>query len=211
MNSTNESSTAVIKNTSSPALSWALGILFAFIGLISLISTSWMSLGFIFSAIIIVPPGNRFFRNKLHLVFTRKSKIVTVLVLLLAGMFADMASSAATGEPVPFAPAYEASAPVAQAPAVDKEKAKADLDEVMRLAIKSTLVSTYEFSNKANVVFVEPLWYSMPVSFKKDFLAKIAKLKEAMTGYHSFEVRDAYSNEKVAEVTAFSGSLEVYK
>jgi hypothetical protein len=42
-------------------------------------------------------------------------------------------------------------------------------------------------------------------------LAKVATLKKAITGYNHFEVRDAYSDEKVAEVTAFTNSLEVYK
>jgi hypothetical protein len=36
-------------------------------------------------------------------------------------------------------------------------------------------------------------------------------LQDAMSGRHHFEVRNAHSNEKVGEVTAFSGSLEVYK
>jgi hypothetical protein len=51
----------------------------------------------------------------------------------------------------------------------------------------------------------------MTVSFKKDFLAKVAMLQEAISGRHFFEVHDDHSNEKVGEVTAFGGSLEVYK
>ena len=81
----------------------------------------------------------------------------------------------------------------------------------MALAKASGLVTSYEFSNQANEVFVSNLWYTQTVQFKKDFLAKIASLKETITGYHRFQVRDALSNEKVAEVTAFTGSLEVYK
>lgn len=92
-----------------------------------------------------------------------------------------------------------------------KEKAQKELDDVIALSKKAGLVKSYEFSDKANVVYVNKMWYTQDVSFKKDFLAKIASLKTAITGYHRFEVRDAYSNEKVAEVTAFSGSLEVYK
>ena len=72
-------------------------------------------------------------------------------------------------------------------------------------------MSSYEFSEKANVVYVGKIWYTQPVTFKKDFMGKVAALKKTITGYHRFEVLDAYSNEKVAEVTAFSGSLEIYK
>lgn len=96
-------------------------------------------------------------------------------------------------------------------PTLSKADATSQLKDVMTLAKKSGLVTTYEFSEKANVVYVSGVWYSMTVQFKKDFMAKIAMLKEAITGYHHFEVRDAYSDEKVGEVTAFSGSLEVYK
>jgi len=49
------------------------------------------------------------------------------------------------------------------------------------------------------------------VSFKKDFIAKIGTLKKQIRGYSHFEVRDAYSKEKVGELTAFSQSIEVYK
>jgi len=51
----------------------------------------------------------------------------------------------------------------------------------------------------------------MTVAFKKDFLAKVAMLQEAISGHHDFEVRNEHSDEKVGEVTAFSGGLEVYK
>lgn len=92
-----------------------------------------------------------------------------------------------------------------------KEQAQKELDEVMKLAKQAGLIQSYEFSDKANIVYADAVWYTQKVQFKKDFLAKVAALKEEITGYHRFEVRDAYSNEKIAEVTAFSGSLEVYK
>ncbi|OGE78894.1 MAG: hypothetical protein A3A83_03315 [Candidatus Doudnabacteria bacterium RIFCSPLOWO2_01_FULL_48_57] len=92
-----------------------------------------------------------------------------------------------------------------------KTAASKELDEVMKLAEKSTLVRSYEFSEKASMVYVGPVWYTQTVAFKKDFMAKIAMLKQQITGYRHFEVRDAYSNEKVGEVTSFGGSLEVYK
>ncbi len=92
-----------------------------------------------------------------------------------------------------------------------KDNAEKELKEVMDLGIKANLVESYEFSDKASVVYVSSVWYAQTVAFKKDFLAKTAMLKKAVTGYGHFEVRDAHSNEKVAEVTAFSQSLEVYK
>lgn len=93
----------------------------------------------------------------------------------------------------------------------DKINAQKELSDVINLAKKAELVTSYEFSNSASVVYVGGTWYNQTVQFKKDFIAKIAILKEKITGYRHFEVRDTYSNEKVAEVTTFSGSLEVYK
>ncbi len=101
--------------------------------------------------------------------------------------------------------------PTPTSTAVDKAAAEKELKEVMDLGIKANLVESYEFSDKATVVYVSSVWYTQTVAFKKDFLAKVATLKKAVTGYGHFEVRDAHSNEKVAEVTAFSQSLEVYK
>lgn len=94
---------------------------------------------------------------------------------------------------------------------VAKEEAQKELDETMKLAMGAGVVTSYEFSNVVNVVYVGPTWYTQTVQFKKDFLAQVAMLKEQITGYKHFEARDAHSNEKVGEVTAFSGSLEVYK
>jgi hypothetical protein len=92
-----------------------------------------------------------------------------------------------------------------------KGEAQKELDDFMNLAKKAGIVSSYEFSDSASVVYADAVWYTQTVSFKKDFIAKVALLKEKVTGYHNFEVRDAYSNEKLAEVTALTGSLEVYK
>jgi hypothetical protein len=73
------------------------------------------------------------------------------------------------------------------------------------------LVSSYALSETERVIYVTDLWNSVTVAFKKDFLAKVAMLQEAISGRHFFEVRNEHSNAKVGEVTAFSGSLEVYK
>jgi hypothetical protein len=70
---------------------------------------------------------------------------------------------------------------------------------------------SYEFSDRAVVVLIDKGWYGQNVQFKKDFIAKVGVLKKAVTGYSHFEVRDGYSNEKVAELTSFSQSIEIYK
>ena len=92
-----------------------------------------------------------------------------------------------------------------------KEASQKELDRLMDLSKAGGLVVSYEFSDSASVVYVGKVWYDQTVTFKKDFLAKIGELKKAIRGYQHFEVKDAYSNEKVAEITPFSGSLEVYK
>ena len=81
----------------------------------------------------------------------------------------------------------------------------------MNRAEQSGLVSWFKFSNTARVIYVTDVWYRMKVAFKKDFLANVATLQQTISGHHSFEVRDATSDELVGEVTAFSRSLEVYK
>jgi len=95
--------------------------------------------------------------------------------------------------------------------AADKAAAQKELDELVELSKKADLITSYEFSDSASVMYVGSTWYTQTVQFKKDLLAKVALLKEKIVGYRHFEARDALSNEKVGEVTAFSGSLEVYK
>lgn len=92
-----------------------------------------------------------------------------------------------------------------------KIDAQKELNDLIALSKKALLIDSYEFSDKASVVYVSSVWYTQTVAFKKDFMAKIATLKETITGYAHFEVRDVNSNEKVGEVTSFSRSLEVYK
>lgn len=93
----------------------------------------------------------------------------------------------------------------------DKGAAQKELTDLMELSKKAGLVSSYELSVDQATVYVGNMWYTQTVQFKKDFLAKIAIIKKAAFGFQHFEIHDAYSNEKVAEVTAFGGSLEVYK
>lgn len=101
-------------------------------------------------------------------------------------------------------------------PTLSKEQAQTELDEIMSAAVKAQLVTSYDFKEIANNVyrwdiFVGKNWYTQTVKQKKDFIAYIAIRKKSITGYSHFELHDAYTNEKVAEVTSFSQSIEVYK
>lgn len=97
-------------------------------------------------------------------------------------------------------------------PTISKEEAQKEFDRLMDLSKQSGLVKSYEMSADTSLkIFVSKLWYTQEVSFKKDMIAKFSSLEQAIYGRHRLEVRDAFSNEKVAEVTAFSGSFEVYK
>lgn len=113
--------------------------------------------------------------------------------------------------PEPVVQPKPAEVPQSQTSQTSKAAAQKELDELMALSKKAGLITSYEFSNVATVVYADSVWYTQTVQFKKDFLAKIGMLKKQITGYMHFEVRDAYSNEKLAEVTAFSSSLQVYK
>lgn len=93
----------------------------------------------------------------------------------------------------------------------EKQKAWKNFVDSLNLMKEGGIISSYDFSETANVIYVSTGWYTMPVQQKKDFLTSLSSMKEVATGYHRFEVRDAYSNELVAEVKGFSGSIEVYK
>lgn len=135
---------------------------------------------------------------------SRRKKIVAISLFGLIGLSCLWVFSIDTG------PSSTAQSQVQDDPAA-KAEAQEKLDELMALGKKSGLVTAYEFSDSATVVYVGNVWYTQTVQFKKDFLASIGMLKKQITGYQHLEIRDAYSNEKVAEITAFGGSLEVYR
>ena len=141
--------------------------------------------------------------------------VAVIAILIVRSSFRYEAASPIS---VPVVPAQQQeqspapTTPTASAPATpSRADAQAQLDDLMALARKARLITTYEFSDSQSVVYADSIWYTQTVQFKKDFIAKIATLKEAATGYRHFEVDDAYSGKKLAEVTAFSGALEVYK
>lgn len=135
---------------------------------------------------------------------------IIVLVIILASIGGNDSPSSTSQAPVVTQP-VTSTASVPEKPQRTAMQAQKELDEFMALAKKAELVTTYEFSDKASVVYVGKVWYTQTVQMKKDFLAYISMIKKDITGYNHFVVRDAYSDEKVAEVTAFSKSLEVYK
>ena len=162
--------------------------------------------------------GSRFWKGRVHASWyadvMRGAKAwvqshQTLTVITGAAVFA-IVWTAAMPKPAaaPQATSQEAAVSSTKLSAAD---AAAQFKDLMETGQKALLVSSYEFSETERVIYVSDLWDSMTVAFKKDFLAKVAMLQEAISGHHYYEVRNEHSNEKVGEVTAFSGSLEVYK
>jgi multisubunit Na+/H+ antiporter MnhC subunit len=137
-------------------------------------------------------------RKKLGLIFGG----ITIILFILTGV---------TGGTTPPKETPPPATNQSDEQAAQKEAAQKELSEIIDLGKKADLVVSYEFSDSATVVYIGPTWYTQTVAFKKDFMAKIGTLKQQITGYTHFEVRDAYSNEKVGEIKAFSQSIEVYK
>lgn len=99
-----------------------------------------------------------------------------------------------------------------KAPTISKDDTMKEFQRLMELSKQSGLVTSYEMDENTSLkIYVGKIWYGQEVQFKKDMIAKFSTLQQTIYGRHRLEVRDAYSNEKVAEVTAFSDSLEVYK
>lgn len=206
-------------------LAWVVGIAFAMTGLAVFGEHTFKAIILLACAALLIPPVVRKI-EKGGLIMSRWSRVLVYVVgfIVAVGLSgngeeklngvqpqkeAQQAQPQKTSNPTPeiAAPTTSSVMPTT----VNKDAAEKELKEFMDLSIKANLVESYEFSNKATVVYVGFVWYTQTVTFKKDFLAKVAMLKKAVTGYGHFEVRDARSNEKVAEVTAFSQSLEVYK
>jgi hypothetical protein len=134
-------------------------------------------------------------------------QIVTIIVG--AAVFAVVGTTIMSNSTA--APQATSQASAASSNSLSTADAAAQFKDLMETGEKAQLVSSYEFSDTERVIYVTDLWNSMTVALKKDFLAKVAMLQEAISGHHYFEVRNEHSNEKMGEVTAFGGSLEVYK
>lgn len=130
-------------------------------------------------------------------------------IIIGAAVFAIVGTTAMSNSTA--ASRAEAQNGVASSTSLSAVDVAAQFKDLMNTGEKAGLVSSYEFSDSERVIYVTDVWNSMTVALKKDFLAKVAMLQEAISGRHFFEARNEHSNEKVGEVTAFSGSLEVYK
>lgn len=133
---------------------------------------------------------------------------LTVVLLLAFTIFLPNGNKTSEQQVETEQAAQVSTAPETEADIANYQK---DLDEVLRLATEAGIVSDYEFSETKRVVYIGPAWYNQTVALKEQLLNKTALLLEKTTGFHRFEVRDAYSNELVGEVTAFSGSVKIYK
>lgn len=144
--------------------------------------------------------------------YKRRPILVTILIAVVAMLFYYWTSAIFSGIGNGSTASQETvTSPQTNEPTVSAEQAKQELSELITLLQQARLVTSYEFSESASVVYVTDVWFTQDVTFKRDFLAKIATLKHAITGYKHFEVRHANSNEQLGEVTAFSGSLKVYR
>lgn len=166
--------------------------------------------------LVILPYTWDFLKKKYNFTLDRKYKVLAVVVLtILTGALIPKNNSIPISEPAPE-PVETKTEPIEPAPTVtqetvDKAEKQAELDALLNLAIQGKILTDYEFSDTKRVLYADKGWYTQTVVVKKNFMSKIANLRKEITGYHTFQVLDAYSNEKVGEVTAFSGSVEVYK
>ena len=136
---------------------------------------------------------------------------IGAIILFVIWFFWSMSGdNSSTSQPVDIEQGKVAQ--TSQTPTISKEDAEKEFNRLMDLSKKSGLVKSYEMNENTSLkIFVSNIWYSQEVQFKKDMLAKFSSLEQSIYGRHRLEVRDAYSNEKLAEVTAFSGGIEIYK
>jgi phage regulator Rha-like protein len=135
----------------------------------------------------------------------KKQNTVAIVFLVIFAFFIWIFFSGGTNNPSQPAGTTSQNTP-------SKEVALKEFTRLMDLSKKSGLVKSYEMDENTSLkIFVSNVWYSQEVQFKKDMIAKFSSLEEQIYGRHRLEVLDAYSNEKLAEITAFSGSIEIYK
>lgn len=145
--------------------------------------------------------------------YKRKKFLYGLAIFFVIGYIGSLFDKTPAPQPVQVIKTEQpAVAPTPTTPTVSKADALKEFERLMDLSKQSGLVKTYEMSAEASlVIFVSNVWYTQEVQFKKNMLAKFSTLEQDIYGRHRLEVRDAYSNEKLAEVTAFSGSVEIYK
>ncbi|MFA5934551.1 MAG: hypothetical protein WC827_01535 [Candidatus Paceibacterota bacterium] len=221
MNNENQPSEVKVQPKTSK-WNWIFGIFFVLSGLGGIGMNLFYKVILIIVGLILLPPVSKKIKEKYNFILSGKQEVFLVAIVLIllsfSGFNGNPGFTSSVNNQINNSNIQNTNKEVVKSTTTknviseeEKQKAQKELDSVFSLAKQAGLVTSYEFSNKANVIYVGKIWYTQTVAFKKDFLAKIATLKEKITGYHHFQVLDAYSNEKVAEVTAFSGSLEVYK
>lgn len=144
--------------------------------------------------------------------FYKKWWFITLAAFCVIGTITTATDSTPTPPSQPVQAAQPTVASSSQTATVSKADALKEFNRLMDLSKQSGLVKSYEMDeNTALTIYVSNIWYTQEVQFKKDMVAKFSTLEQEIYGRHRLEVRDAYSNELLAEVTAFSGSIEVYK
>ncbi len=88
MNNENESSVKTKNITVGLILGWILGVIFAITGVVMIFSKPISGLLFLIASAILLPPVNRFIKNKYNFSLSRNVKILAVLILLVIGSIA---------------------------------------------------------------------------------------------------------------------------
>jgi len=147
--------------------------------------------------------------------FYKKKWVIGLAIFFGIGIVGTLFDDTPRSTPTPSAPVVKEEPKEEVKPQVSqasKDEAMKEFERLMDLSKVSGLVKSYEMTEDTPLkIFVSKIWYTQEVQFKKDMLAKFSSLQQTIYGRHRLEVRDAYSNEKLAEVTTFSGSIELYK
>jgi len=105
---------------------------------------------------------------------------------------------------------FPSNQPVAQSPVAQPSVTNvADVQALKDFEVKWQNVGLIDSVNSNGTVYVDSPWYLMTVQQKDEFLQQLEQLKTAAFGGCNFDVRDAYSDEKVGGVTLFFCSPEV--
>lgn len=93
----------------------------------------------------------------------------------------------------------------------DKQVAIDEWNKLIDIGKEGKLIYKNDKNNLAYDIYVDYGWYLIKVDMKKNIVSRMSKIKEEITGYHNIKFKDSNSGKIVAEVTAFSGSTEIYK